>query len=82
MPFKRDNPYGILILAIPFIVGGIILLVTREPGIFVASPVPRVPDANFSDVETASVTMEHAAGLVGLIIGGIIIRIYFKVRNG
>lgn len=81
MPFNRDNPYGILVLAIPFFVGAIILLLRNEPSVVIASPVWRVPDAYGHYVETASVTMEHVAGIFGLVVGGFIVWFYFRFRQ-
>jgi hypothetical protein len=85
MRHTRDNPYAILILAIPFVVGGIILLLKNTPGIVPAYPVlpgSRVPDATGFYVETASVTMVHVAGCFGIVVAGIIIWFYFKIKNG
>ena len=78
----RDDPYGILILAIPFVVGGIILPLRNIPGLIAAGPAYRVPDAFNFVMETASVRMEHAAGVFGIVVGVIIISFYFKLRNG
>jgi hypothetical protein len=79
MSFKKDNPYGILIVAIPFVVGGILMLLQNKPGIFVAYPGRYAP--GFA-VETASVDMMHAGGIFGLGMGGLIVWFYFKVRGG
>jgi hypothetical protein len=79
MSFKKDNPFSILILAIPFIAGGIILLLRSTPTVVVASPARY---AFNQDIEIASVNMTHAAGIFGLAIGGLIIWVYFKIRDG
>jgi hypothetical protein len=82
MRHTRDNPFGILILAIPFVVGGIILLSRNTPGVVAAGQAYRVSDAPNFVVETASVNMEHAAGVFGIVVGVIITWFYFKLRNG
>lgn len=78
MSFKKDNPYSILILAIPFIAGGIILLLQTQSGVFVASPERH---AQYQSIESASPNMMHGAGIVGLLVGALIIWFYFKVRD-
>ena len=75
---NRDNPFGILILALPFVLGGIILLLQTKPGVVVASPAYRAPGYA---VETASVPMEHAAGVVGLSIGCVLAWFYIRARK-
>ena len=76
---KKDDPLNILILAIPFLAGGIIMLLRNSPGIIRAYPAYRSPGSFVGEV---SVPTEHAAGVVGLIIGGLIILFYFRIRNG
>ena len=79
----RDNPRAVLLLAIPFLLGGVMLLISPRPIPVVASPVRgRVPDANSYEVETASVPMERAGGVLGIIVAGIIVGTYFKIRDG
>ena len=78
MSFKKDNPYSILILAIPFIVGGIILLLRNASSIVIAPPGRYTPDLV---VEVASVNMVHAAGVFGVLVGTLIIWFYFRIRN-
>jgi len=75
---KKDNPWTILLIAIPFLAGGILLVLKTEPGIVRSSP------AKYSQgfyVGVASVSMEHAAGIFGLIVTGLIVWVYFKVRD-
>ena len=82
MPFKRDNPYGILFLAIPFVVGGIILVLRNTPGIVPAFAAGgNSPDAQGFYLETTSVTMEHVGGTLALVVGGLIVWFYFRLRN-
>ena len=73
----RDNPYGILLLASPFVVGGIILLLRDEPENVLAPP------GYYGGlvVEIATVRMQHIAGIFALVVAGIIVRLYFRVRN-
>ena len=78
MSFKKDNPYSILILAVPFIAGGIILLTRTTPTVFDSPPGRYVGDRV---VEIASVNTAHATGLIALAIGGLIIWFYFKIRD-
>ena len=84
MSFKKENPYGILLLAIPFVAGGIVLLLRNAPLLVFAYPAQgavRAPDANTFDIETASVGMLHAGGIFGILVGGLIVWTYFRVRN-
>ena len=78
MSFKKDKPYSILILAAPFIAGCIILLLRTGPSVVDSPPGPYLGDRV---VEMASVNMTYAAGVIGLVIGGLIIWVYFKVKN-
>lgn len=77
MPFRRDNPYGILIIALPFVIGGSIMLSKTEPGIVRASAL-RMPNSFYEG--EVSVPMEHAAGVFGLVVGGALIYIYIRAR--
>jgi len=79
----RNNPYGILLLAIPFVVGGLVLLFHHGPLIVPAYSAGsiRAPDANGFVVETASISMQRVAGIFGFVVAGIIVRLYFRVRN-
>ena len=74
----RSNPYSIFILAIPFVVGGIILLLRNKPENVIAPP------GYYGGlvVEIATVRMEHAAGILALMVAGIIVRLYIRVRKG
>ena len=78
MSFKKENPFGILFLAIPFIFGGIILLLRATPSVVDSPPGRYVGDRV---VEMVSVNMEHTAGVFGLVAGGLIICFYFKIRD-
>jgi hypothetical protein len=78
---KRDNPYGILILALPFLAGGIILLLKTSPGVVSAFPTWPPWLAPGLVVETASVSMEHAAGALAIAVGVGVIWFYFRIRN-
>jgi hypothetical protein len=78
MSFKKENPFGILLLAIPFIVGGIILLLRTTPSVIDSPPGRYVGDRV---VEMASVNLAHAAGVFGITVGGLIIWFYFKIRE-
>jgi hypothetical protein len=79
MPRKRDNPFGILVLAAPFIAGGIILLFQKGPSLMIASPTYRAPGQTIVD---ASESMAHGAGIFGIIIGSILVGIYLRMRYG
>jgi hypothetical protein len=78
MSSEKDDPARILILAIPFIVGGIILLLRTTPSVIDSPPGRYVGDRV---VEIASINMTHAAGVFGLAVGGLIIWFYFKIRK-
>ena len=81
MRHPRNNSYSILVLALLFLVVGIVLLFKNIPGIVPAYPATYVPNAFRFYLETASVTTEHAAGFFGLVVGAILFWFYFRVRN-
>ena len=78
---KRDDSYKVLFFAIPFVVGGIILLCQKGPAMLVAPTLVGRYVTGPVSFETASVNMEHAAGLAGLAIAGLIVWFYFKIRT-
>ena len=78
MSSKKDNPYSLLILAVPFIAGGIILLFRTTPTMFDSPPGRFV---GYRVIETVSLNTAHATGLIGLVIGGFITWFYFKIRD-
>jgi hypothetical protein len=75
---KRDDPFGLLILAAPFVVGGIILLFQRGPSLVVASPAHYAP--SHVAVE-ASEPMMHVIGAIGVIVGGWLVGLYTTIRK-
>jgi hypothetical protein len=77
MPLKKDNPIGILFIAAPFIIGGILMLFQKGPSLVIAAPAHHAMST--ATVE-ASETMIHAGGMLGVAVGGIIVGMYFRVR--
>jgi hypothetical protein len=76
---NRNNPIGLLVLAVPFFMMGIQLLFEKGPSGVVASPTYHA--MNF-DTLVASETMMHAGGAIGIAVGGVIVGVYFKIRYG
>jgi hypothetical protein len=79
VPRQRDNPFALLVLAFPFVMGGVILLLQRGPSLVIASPTYRA--FSQSTVE-ASEAMAHGAGIFGVVVGCILAGIYFRIRYG
>jgi hypothetical protein len=65
-------------MAIPYVFGGIVLLLRHGPGTVTASP---DWSARGYDIETVSVTMQHVAGYFALGGAGTLVSYYVRVRN-
>jgi hypothetical protein len=68
-----------LVLAFPFLMGGIILLFQKGPSVVIASPTRQ---AWSQTIIEASESMAHGAGVLGIVVGGILVGIYLQMRYG
>jgi hypothetical protein len=77
---SNGNPYGILILAAPFILGGMILLLKNGAGAVVIRPSDNLRTmGSYNAVIDPS--MVHDIGIIGLLIGITLVLFYFYVRG-
>jgi hypothetical protein len=79
---KRDDSYKVLFFAIPFLVGGVVLLTRDTPSLLVAGATEGNGFALPTYLVAASSNMAHAAGLAGLALATLIVWFYFKIRPG
>jgi hypothetical protein len=77
MSRNDSDPTGLLILAAPFVIGGILLLFQKGPSLVTASPARYAP--THTTVE-ASETMMHSIGALGVVVGGGLVGFYIKIR--
>jgi hypothetical protein len=80
---KPNNPYQILLLAVPFILGGILLLLQTGSAAIEINPLS--PSGKFEAPglyqEAVSASMQHWLGAIGVLVGAGILGFYFYVRG-
>lgn len=80
---KSNNTYQILLLSVPFIVGGILLLLQTGPAAIEINPEnigSRFPSpGTYHDAISAS--MQHWIGVLGVFVGAGIVGFYFYLRR-
>jgi hypothetical protein len=80
-PESSNNPYEILLLATPFILGGILLLLKTGGAAVVIHGGANSVRARGSYNGVIDASMVHDIGIIGLVIGGALVLLYLYVRR-
>lgn len=75
---KTDDPYKILFIAIPFLIGGTLCLLQKRSAAVMIHPEHHAPGSYH---DTISPSMQHSFGVAEIAIGVSIVLFYFYLRR-